>query len=395
MIDNRTIYLPALNASIIGKKDVLHKNGKSFRFYNKSSIFYYPNFLVSAGNQFNRKDFLLEQGIDINNTMILGDSGGYQLVTGKLQQNMETTDTILNWLENNTTYAMNLDFPPQDKFQERLEISYQNYKYFSDHKQNKTKLMNVLHGPTLDRLNIWYDKVKEFDFPGGWGMGSIRGGNIFYFLLNFFFLFEKGEIEKHSGKNALIHFLGFSRIKDMPILLYLQHKLNKMNLVVTITFDSSYPFITATYGNYYISMSETGYKQMKIPLKIIENKEYVNLEENMPCNCPVCKNLTLKDVLNNHINNEEDKSIFYLYVGCHNFYKMLEFKFNIENVVRFDNRTIYENTFNTSLIEMFGIIDKAFEDKFPSKYIQRHKNVIDSLDKDEKEMNSKLSLFLN
>lgn len=395
MIDNRCIYFPALSTETVDKKKILHKNGKSFRFYNKDSIFYYPNFLSSAGIHLNRKEFVKELEIDLKNTIILGDSGGYQLVTGKLKQSMETTDKILNWLENNTTYGMNLDFPPRDQFKERLDISYQNYQYFYEHKQNKTKLMNVLHGPTLDRLNIWYDRIKDFDFPGGWGMGSLVGSNIFYFLLNFFFLFEKGEIEKHSAKEALIHFLGFSRIKDMPILLYLQHKLNKMNLDVTITFDSSSPILSAAYGNYYLSLSETGYKQLNIPLKIITNKEHVNLEENMPCNCPVCKNLTLKDVLINHLKNGGEKSIFYLYVGCHNLYKLLEFKFNIENVMRFDNRTIYENTFNTSLIEIFGIIDKAFEDKFPSKYIQRHKNVIDSLDKDEKEMNSKLSQFFN
>lgn len=385
MLNNKSIYLPALNASIIGNKDILHKNGKSFRFYNDDSIFKYSKFLVSAGANFKRKNFISDLNINRNKTFILGDSGGYQLVTGKLKQSEELTSNVLNWLEENTNYAMNLDFPPQDKFQERMEISYQNFKYFYEHKKNKTKLMNVLHGPTLERLLIWYDRMKEFDFEGGWGMGSIRGGNIFYFLLNFFLLFEKGEIRKYSGKGALIHFLGFSRIRHMPILLYLQHKLNLMDIDIKITFDSSYPFITATYGNFYLSMSETGFKQMKIPLSIIKNKEDIFLDENMPCNCPVCRGVTLRDVLKNHVNDDNDKSIFYLYLGCHNFYKMMEYKSNIEKVIRFNNNSIYNNTFDTNLMEIFGIIDKAFQSKKSSKYIQEHRKTINIIDKNEKQ----------
>jgi hypothetical protein len=401
MLNSRSVYLPALAASMVDKKDILHKNGKSFKFYRENGQFYYPKFLCSAGTNLAKTNFSKDLSIDLSKTLFLGDSGGYQLVTGVLKHSTELVDKILNWLEENTNYAMNIDYPPfacdREEYERRLNITVDNFKYFKENAKNKTKLMGVLHGPDFERMKTWYERIKDFQFDGGWGMGSIRGGNIFYYLLNFFFLKEKGEFERLAGKKALIHFLGFSRVKDMPVLLYLQHKLNKEDKDITVTFDSSYPFLTATYGHYFLNCTGSGFKIMTISSKIVSLKESINLDVQLPCNCPICKNVTFKDILANHYDDEsKEKSIFYLYLGVHNLYRLLENKYNCENIIFTECRSLYDSAFTTKTNSLINIIDQAFEQEHPAEFIQKNQNVISALDEPDEDLTltkTKLSSF--
>ena len=66
----------------------------------------------------------------------MGDSGGYQIASGAMKWDIKHLDRIFKWLEENTDIAMNLDIPPRLKYQgqyaECLQISKENFKYFSD-----------------------------------------------------------------------------------------------------------------------------------------------------------------------------------------------------------------------------------------------------------------------
>ena len=55
-INNKTIYFPSISVGAQKeglKKDFKHLNGKSFRFYNKDTIYHYPYLLISAGHNYN------------------------------------------------------------------------------------------------------------------------------------------------------------------------------------------------------------------------------------------------------------------------------------------------------------------------------------------------------
>lgn len=380
-MNNKSIYLPALTGPYLSKTDILHKNGKSFLFYKDNTLFHYPHFLVSAGSNYKKKTFSQDLNIDLSKGIKLGDSGGYQLATGVIKYTEDIVLQILDWLENNSNYAMNLDFPPflkaQEKdFTEKLGISVKNYELFAKHKQGKTKLMNVIHGSNGARLGRWYEKVKDFDFEGGWGIGSIKDGNIFYILANFFFLYEKGEINKFDSldKTGIIHFLGFSRVKDIPLILYIQKKLNELDKNIILTFDSSYPFYTATFGNIFYSTTDKGFKNYKISSDIFKNGNKYNKDVQLPCSCPVCQNTTFGDIIE-HLEKDEARTKFYLYLGSHNFYKMLQYIEDVQNLINIDCEEVNKSFFGEDVMEIIKIIDEAFLQSSPSSYIESRKHI--------------------
>jgi hypothetical protein len=392
MLNNKVIYLPALMAERTTKKHYKHKNTKSFRFYTDDNpIFYYPHFLISAGLLLPQKTIIKDLKYDLSKGIVLGDSGGWQLNKGSLTYSKNIVESILYWLEENTNYAMNIDFPPDvdskwDTYIEKLKISKYNYEYFAEHKKNKTKLMNVIHGTNLKRLNTWYDAVKDFEFEGGWGLGSSK--STFYFILTFFFLYEKGEIDKFNSKsyiNPLFHLLGFSKTKEIPLLFYIQEKLNKLDKNITLTFDSSSPFKTAAFGNYYFwsyffDLEDKRFNSITLSSNILKNKSNYNKDVLLPCNCPICKDITFGDVIE-LLNNEEKThdGNYYLYLGCHNLYLMLDYVENMSRIIRTESKEIINSYFSEKMIGIFSIIDKAFNEDKPAEYIYKQKQALSIL----------------
>ena len=126
------------------------------------------------------------QGRDRNNTMILGDSGGYQIGKGVLKfdwldfEGKEATKTrqkILEWLEVTADWSMMLDVPtwacdhihsPKTglkTFEDCLDKTRYNNDYFLMNRMGQTKWLNVLQGGDWDTAEKWYDGVKEFSDP--------------------------------------------------------------------------------------------------------------------------------------------------------------------------------------------------------------------------------------
>ena len=102
---------------------------------------------------------------DRNNTLILGDSGGFQIAKGVIKFDWEkfyegSADTvrtkILNWLEHTADYSMILDIPTWAarpplsartglrSFQDCLDGTLYNNAFFMKHRKNQTKFLNVL-----------------------------------------------------------------------------------------------------------------------------------------------------------------------------------------------------------------------------------------------------------
>jgi hypothetical protein len=141
--DNYAVYLPSIQkayakiANSTTDKNRTLPNGvnlKSLNFLNpKSKLWHFPNALYSVG-QFKlgetQGDIVTNR--DIKNTLILGDSGGFQIGKGTLAgftalKKCKTADEvceawrsaegtklkqwIVNWLETNSDYAMTLDMP--------------------------------------------------------------------------------------------------------------------------------------------------------------------------------------------------------------------------------------------------------------------------------------------
>lgn len=146
---NRAVFLPSvscmyvtsINRSLdglrpVGLSPVLHPDGtlKSLDYINyvpkkqDDWLFYWPYNLYSAGHarldpaESQVKEPMI-QNRDRAKTVILGDSGGFQIATGVFKVDWESEaamqemrESILRWLEYSSTYAMILDFPTASCF---------------------------------------------------------------------------------------------------------------------------------------------------------------------------------------------------------------------------------------------------------------------------------------
>jgi hypothetical protein len=52
----------------------------------------------------------------------------------------------------------------EGRFQEALDISLDNFKYFEKKQSGKTNFLNVIQGTFTDEYSTWYHKFKDFDF---------------------------------------------------------------------------------------------------------------------------------------------------------------------------------------------------------------------------------------
>ena len=284
--DKFAVYLPAMQhgyASAVDNNKLL--KGRDFPkglkltdldFLNpKSKLWHYGYALYSAG-QFTdaRPKACAVANRDREHTTILGDSGGYQIGKGTLRgtehlkraktsaevcelwrQSGDIRKWIVQWLEDNSDYAMTIDMPLWAKFpsnsktpfhkcsvEELIDLSIGNLDYIKRNARGKTKWLNVLQGTTAEDSKQWWDAVKGYRM-GGWALaGNVgwRGGleNVLYYVLTMRDdnAFEKGQ--------DWMHVLGVSQPTWAVLLTAIQRAIrtNCANDEFRISYDSASPF---------------------------------------------------------------------------------------------------------------------------------------------------------
>lgn len=278
------IYFPSFsvgNFSNAMKTDAKMKNGLPYRFFSDEfpKDFRHPYFLVTAGHFYKKKNFreaygFADYGDDV---LLLGDSGGFQIASGAIKWEKGIRDEIMNWLEENSNIAMNLDIPPrmkyEGKFTECLNISKENFKYFADNRKGKTQFLNVLQGNNETTYTKWYNEVKDFDFDG-WGVGGC-GGSLYRFMSGIMALMHGKE--QYNTNRKWLHILGTSKVIDFLILSQLQKSLNDIGSTIRITTDSSTPSRAVVYGLYYyaVNYKNATFGTLHIPKSRAENNKNV------------------------------------------------------------------------------------------------------------------------
>jgi hypothetical protein len=200
------------------------------------------------------QDYKNKMGLTDDN-LVMGDSGGFQFASGALKWDLKYRDKIFNWLSVNTDVAMNLDLPPrlknEGKFQECLDISLDNFKYFQEKQDGSTKFLNVVQGDDEHTYKHWYNQVKDFDF-NGWGIGG-AGGSLYRFMSGVYSLLQGKE--HLNPRNEYFHILGTSKIRDFLMLIQLQKSLEDIGSKIVVTTDSSSPDRAVVFGTYYTRFS--------------------------------------------------------------------------------------------------------------------------------------------
>lgn len=285
------VYLPSLqqgyaafpyrNPSTI-RNGVLPDNFdlKDLDFLNPASKLWHSKYVLYSAGQFDRAqirtpDMVTERSAD---TVVIGDSGGYQIGTGKMkalngwgkhaadpnyianrwQNEVGIRDRILRWLDRYCDYAMTLDMPiwilndpkaqkssPFAKLSadQLIDLSYENLKYFADNRGKatgaKAKYLNVLQDAGGDTGERWYQRVKDFEFEG-WAFGGDTKNGIEPLLKWVRRLLDDGKL---NSKMEWLHVLMMSPPVNSVLLTALQKRLRELlGNNITVSYDSSSPF---------------------------------------------------------------------------------------------------------------------------------------------------------
>lgn len=304
------IYYPSLSAGSmlsVFRKDTDFEDGTTMKFFNKEypAEWRHPYFLITAGHHYKKENFRDFVGLD-DDVFVFGDSGGFQIATGALKWDKKIREQIFHWLENNSQVAANLDIPPramfENKFNESMDISFDNFKWFEKNQSGKTQFLNVLQGTFSEEYKTWYHKFKDFDFHG-WCIGGPK--KLVDFMYVIALLLENREFEKEHVK--YVHLLGISKISDFFILSTLQKLLNELtNGRVQMSTDSSSPGQYPVFGTYLHSgnFKTQNFTELYFP----KNAEYrrkthlskgkgaieIDKTKHVPCalDCPACRDFT-------------------------------------------------------------------------------------------------------
>jgi hypothetical protein len=294
----------------------------------EQGYFTYKYGLYSAGHaQLDLNKSLTQESMiqqrDRNNTMILGDSGGYQIGKGVLKfdwldfEGKEATKTrqkILEWLEVTADWSMMLDVPtwacdhihsPKTglkTFDDCLDKTRFNNDYFLMNRLGQTKWLNVLQGGDWETAEKWYDGVKEFSDPAGkyagreaegWAFGGANMCKMDITLKRMMTLREDGLLK---GKDW-IHFLGTAQLDWSCYLTLIQRQIRKhINENLTISFDCASPFIATAHGLVYTNAQHTPKRWSVIMDKAPDNKALSGSDIPFPFESSIGRRLTMADI---------------------------------------------------------------------------------------------------
>jgi hypothetical protein len=294
--------------------DGLNNDRIDLDFLNqKNSLMYYPAALYSAGHAYlDPADSDIYESMvqkrDRSNTVILGDSGGFQIATGVLKwpwtKKGKQTDQdweqdkdkmrmkILRWLEHTADYSMVLDVPTyglvkfgfdpvtgeslhpgMKTFRDCLNVSLENYDFFIKHrKEGATKFLNVLQGRNEAEGDIWWDAVKDLPFET-WAFSNVQASN---FAINLRRLIIMRDGKYLDGRDWL-HYLGNGKIKAGCALTTLQRNIRQfINPNITLSFDAASPFVMTAKGQMYYGY-ENSHRNMRFKGgSIVDDKSLKN-----------------------------------------------------------------------------------------------------------------------
>ena len=294
----------------------------------EQGYFYYKYALYSAGHaQLDLEKSMDQESMiqqrDRSKTMILGDSGGYQIGKGVLKfdwlnfegaEANKTRKKILEWLELTADWSMMLDVPtwacdhihsPKTglkTFEDCLEKTCFNNDYFLQNRLGQTKWLNVLQGSDWDTAEKWYEGVKKFSDPAGkyagreaegWAFGGANMCKMDITLKRLMTMRDEGML---TGKNW-IHFLGTAQLDWSCYLTQIQRQIRiHINPELTISFDCASPFIATAHGLVYTNAQHTNKRWSVIMDKAPDNKGLSGSDIPFPFESEFSSRLTMGDI---------------------------------------------------------------------------------------------------
>ena len=344
------------------------KKQKSLRIYNKKydAYFHNPYLLISAGTQYNKKNF--REKLDIGDECkIFVDSGGYQLAMGTVNANKYTDEVALKWSEANGNIFPILDRPAFSKLYDydfSLKSSVNSAKYYQENRsKSDAYVLNVLQGENKEDMENWYKKISPYKFDG-WGFGGSKG-NLALIGMAILTLLNNGEFDREKCK--YLHIFGVSSNEVMVYLQFIQRMLNRQDIDIQLTYDSTYWNRTCVFGGYFIReqyIIGTGMESMNWPNTI----DYAKLGKDfkLPCWCPICEDLddgySFFNTFKKNKKGEEKISFvkFNMMVGFHNLFLQMIYNKMTNRILKADMPEVYKEAFSPKIYKNLMLLETVF-----------------------------------
>ena len=322
---------------------------------------------------------------DRGTTFIIGDSGGFQAIKGKLGPiDNPLRLRVLRWQEKHCDAGhildvplKALDFPSQSgfhTFEQCLEATVKGVAYFSDKRENpEFKLMAIFQGRTQADADRWYEAVRQFKVEG-YSFAGVMKTNFLYVAKRLLTMAERGEITADTS----LHFLGVATPEVAIILTALKRALRNAGFTnLQITFDTSTPF------------SEAGiYKRAGAGLKFNRDKLTVHRQQlpiepkeccptaPFPYNSPIGRRLTMGDLMPHRSGDTGWDEAGWNMLANHNLHvevasiiqanKIMDVGYRLPGAIPYHVR------------EAVGAIWQIFNTDQPGKYLQKHRDALTS-----------------
>lgn len=286
LAENRALYLPAINDSFprdihrgLSASSPLEAAELNFLDPNNPS-FFYPFALYSAGQAASKSGSIPPCMVTTRNkaeTLIVGDSGGFQIQSGKIEFDpVKTAPRMMKWMEQVADWSMVLDFPTggissgnmrphADRLMRSgydletmskangLSIDYNacvtqtiinNDRFVAERTPGATRFLNVLQGRNERESKHWYESVKHYPFEG-WAFAGAHKDHFSLMLRRLLDMHADGHLQRCKW----IHVLGVGKPIIGCLLTVLQRAVrNAIGSEIQFSFDSATSFKSSGYG---------------------------------------------------------------------------------------------------------------------------------------------------
>jgi hypothetical protein len=270
-----------------------------------SDLFHVGHVMSSAGQAMDKSKPCIISERDRTKTMMIGDSGGFQIIGGVLDwKGDKTRKQILLWLEANADWAMTLDVPtraPENpksgfkSFRDCLNRTIENLDYFRDKRSTKSplKLLNVLQGENHSQANIWFDAVKHYPFEG-WAFAGRHRLNLKTLCRRVIQMADQKLLDDRDW----IHVLGTNRLTMALGLTALQRAINDhINPRLRISYDTSSPFSIVARWRQLYALPVMEQKRAVLQSSVAPDElAYVGNSTAFPWPSPIGDRLTMGDI---------------------------------------------------------------------------------------------------
>jgi hypothetical protein len=283
---SEAIYIPSVSApyardAVCGTAkraipDHLPKNVLNFLEDNETG-FRISHAMTSYGQYRTQRGRNMFTERDRSRTRIIGDSGGYQIATGKFTvDDTAGREQVLRWLENNCDLAMTLDVPtaaianPDSQyksFESCLDTTCVHLEYFEKNRDHskKTLFLNVIQGNKPSECLHWWKTVRSYNF-NGWAIAGALRHDIYFLTRLLLEMHEADDLQQARW----IHVLGTADLGTAVMLTALQRAITQhLGLQIRFSFDTSTPFRmlagNQVFGLPRLSTSDMRVEQLRAP----------------------------------------------------------------------------------------------------------------------------------